>query len=46
MGHRRMTGLHFWATGRQLGSTTLPIGVVTAIVGVPIFLVLLRTRRK
>ena len=31
-------------TGRQLGSATLPIGVVTAIVGVPIFLVLLRRR--
>ncbi len=35
-----------WAMGRQLGSATLPIGVVTAIIGVPIFLVLLRTRRK
>ena len=35
-----------WATDRQLGSATLPIGVVTAIIGVPIFLVLLRTRRK
>ena len=35
-----------WATGQQLGSATLPIGVVTAIVGVPIFLILLRTRRK
>lgn len=35
-----------WATGRQLGSATLPIGVVTAIIGVPIFLILLRTRRK
>lgn len=30
--------------GRHLGSATLPIGVVTAIVGVPIFLVLLRRR--
>ena len=39
-------GLAGWVTGRQLGSTTLPIGVVTAIVGVPIFLVLLRMRRK
>ena len=39
-------GLAGWVTGRQLGRTTLPIGVVTAIVGVPIFLVLLRTRRK
>jgi ABC-type Fe3+-siderophore transport system permease subunit len=27
-----------------LGSATLPIGVLTAIVGVPIFLVLLRAR--
>ena len=35
-----------WATDRQLGSATLPIGVVTAIIGVPIFLVLLRARRK
>lgn len=35
-----------WATGQQLGSATLPIGVVTAIVGVPAFLVLLRTRRN
>ena len=33
-----------WATGRELGSATLPIGVLTAIVGVPIFLVLLRAR--
>jgi iron complex transport system permease protein len=33
-------------TGRQLGSATLPIGVVTAIVGVPIFLLLLRMRRR
>lgn len=32
-------------TGKQLGSATLPIGVVTAIVGVPIFLALLRGRR-
>ncbi len=31
-------------TGRHLGSATLPIGVVTAIVGVPIFLILLRRR--
>jgi cobalamin transport system permease protein len=30
--------------GRHLGSATLPIGVVTAIVGVPIFLILLRRR--
>ncbi|MFQ5590975.1 MAG: FecCD family ABC transporter permease [Phycisphaerae bacterium] len=35
-----------WATGRELGSATLPIGVVTAIVGVPIFIALLRTRRR
>jgi len=34
-----------WLTGQQLGSATLPIGVVTAIIGVPVFLVLLRTRR-
>jgi len=34
-----------WVTGQQLGSATLPIGVVTAVVGVPIFLVLLRARR-
>jgi len=34
-----------WATNQQLGSATLPIGVVTAIVGVPAFLVLLRARR-
>lgn len=35
-----------WATARDLGSATLPIGVVTAIVGVPIFLILLRARRR
>ena len=35
-----------WVTGQQLGSATLPIGVVTAIVGVPLFLVLLRTRPR
>ncbi len=35
-----------WLMGRELGSTVLPIGVITAIVGVPIFLVLLRTRRS
>lgn len=34
-----------WLTGQQLGSATLPIGVVTAIIGVPLFLALLRTRR-
>lgn len=36
-----------WAgavSGRDLGSATLPIGVVTAVVGVPIFLVLLHRR--
>jgi iron complex transport system permease protein len=33
-------------TGRQLGSAILPIGVVTAIVGVPIFLALLWRRRR
>ncbi len=31
-------------TGRELGSTVLPIGVVTAVVGVPIFLILLHRR--
>lgn len=35
-----------WMTDRHLGSATLPIGVITAIIGVPIFLVLLRTRRR
>ena len=35
-----------WITGQQLGSATLPIGVVTALVGVPIFIVLLKTRRR
>ncbi len=34
-----------WVTGQQLGSATVPVGVVTAIVGVPLFLILLRTRR-
>lgn len=36
-----------WAgavSGRALGTTSLPIGVVTAVVGVPIFLILLRRR--
>ncbi|MFQ5412896.1 MAG: FecCD family ABC transporter permease [Phycisphaerae bacterium] len=33
-----------WMLGRELGSATLPIGVVTAVVGVPTFLTLLRTR--
>jgi len=35
-----------WATGRELGSAILPIGAVTAVVGVPVFLALLRTRRR
>lgn len=35
-----------WATGRHLGGSTLPIGVITAIVGVPIFLYLLRASRR
>lgn len=35
-----------WFTGQQLGSATLPIGVVTAIIGVPVFLFLLRIRRS
>jgi iron complex transport system permease protein len=35
-----------WLTDRQLGSATLPIGVVTAVIGVPVFLILLKTRRK
>jgi len=35
-----------WATGRHLGSATLPIGVVTAIVGVPVFIALLRLRLR
>jgi iron complex transport system permease protein len=34
-----------YLSGQQLGSATLPNGLITAIVGVPIFLVLLRTRR-
>ena len=34
------------ATGRNLGSAILPIGVVTAVVGVPIFLALLHRRTK
>ncbi len=33
-------------TGQRLGGATLPVGVVTALVGVPIFLVLLRSRRR
>jgi iron complex transport system permease protein len=35
-----------WASGRQLGSATLPIGVVTAVAGVPVFLTLLKMRRR
>lgn len=35
-----------WLTDRELGSATLPIGVVTAIVGVPTFLILLKLRRR
>lgn len=35
-----------WVTMRQLGSATLPIGVLTAIVGVPIFLGLLHRRQS
>ncbi len=35
-----------WLTDRELGSATLPIGVVTAIVGVPTFLILLKVRRR
>ncbi|MEK6644393.1 MAG: iron ABC transporter permease [Planctomycetota bacterium] len=33
-----------WLTGRELGGIVLPIGVVTAVLGVPIFLVLLHRR--
>lgn len=33
-----------WATGRHVSGTILPIGVVTAVVGVPTFLVFLRRR--
>ncbi len=32
--------------GRDWGSVTLPIGVVTAVVGVPLFLALLWTRKR
>ena len=45
-GSQLTMGLAGWVTDRQLGGAALPIGVITAIVGVPIFLVLLRTRRK
>lgn len=31
---------------RELGSAILPIGVITAIIGVPLFLLLLRTKRR
>ncbi len=33
-----------WFTGRELGGIVLPIGVVTAVLGVPIFLILLHRR--
>lgn len=33
-----------WLLGRQLLGATLPIGVITSIVGVPLFLLLLRRR--
>jgi len=33
-----------WLTGRQLLGATLPIGVITSVVGVPLFLLLLRRR--
>ncbi len=32
-------------TGQQLAAATLPIGVITAVVGVPIFVTMLATRR-
>lgn len=35
-----------WASGQQLGSATLPIGVITAVVGVPLFLSLLYSRGR
>jgi len=35
-----------WLMGKDLGSATLPIGVVTAILGVPVFLFLLRARTR
>ena len=35
-----------WATGRELGTAVLPIGVVTALVGVPIFLTILLKNRQ
>lgn len=34
-----------WATGRQMGGAAVPVGVVTALVGVPVLLALLRRRR-
>lgn len=45
-GAQCIMGLAGWALERQLASATLPIGVVTALVGVPLFLLLLRTRRR
>lgn len=35
-----------WATGRHLAGTTLPVGVMTAMLGVPLFVALLRARRR
>lgn len=35
-----------WASGRHLAGTTLPVGVMTAMIGVPLFVVLLRARRR
>jgi iron complex transport system permease protein len=35
-----------WVGGRDVGSATLPIGVITAVVGVPVFLILLATRGR
>ncbi len=42
------TVMHFggWVIGRRLGPATLPVGVITAVVGVPLFLVLLRRRER
>lgn len=35
-----------WALGIHLAGSTLPVGVVTAMVGVPLFLTLLRFRKR
>ncbi len=35
-----------WLLGKQLGSATLPVGVITAVIGVPIFLTLLHRRQN